>query len=415
MRTVKLIKRFEFTEDNRSLVVLGSNTRLNPQTNRIQLKADVLTGLYPTTAGLRVTTWIARPLAVKEWVSFQVVDTHVAVDGTVVTSLGYRLTDGVNEYMWNGSAWVISTTLWNTEAEVANNIGDFPATARALGVVINLATTNPNFTPEVEMVKVLYEGQVDFQLDLVARSLVPELRENIRPIAEFTIAQTTTGLTFLLPDPVASTPYNFVEIDAVYNHDDDLNHMADLFVSYNPGTREVTLASSVAAGKNLWVRFVYEPEVALTTSRFYTEIGKVPSIVISNIELVNSQESAGAYDDVINKSLGQGWRVPAPFMADIEFVLRCLTDKAVDQHRMADEVKRYFRNNQLIVSRGLDEPYRLWLLDEYQAEAGAMQEEVHAGVLRARITRALFFDRPAEVVYSVQRLNLVGPPDIIVS
>jgi hypothetical protein len=414
MRTTKLIKRFEFTEDARSKIILGADTRLNPQTNRIQLKAGA-TGLYPTTAGLRAETWVARPTCVKKWAGFQVVDRHVIVDGVQVTALRYRLKDGANEYWWDGAAWVISTTSWNTEAEVAANIDSFPATARALGVVINLATTNPSYTPEVEAIKVLYEGQIDFQLDLVARTLIPELREKIRPIAETTLDQTTTGPGFTLPDPVTKTPYNFVSIDAVYNHTDDPDHMEDLFLSYNTGTREVTLADSVASGKKLWIRFVYEPEVAMTTSRFYTEIGKVPSIVISDVSLVDSQEAGGAYDEVVNKALAQGWRVQAPSMADIEFVLRCLTDKSVDQHRLADELKRYFNNNQLIVSRGLDEPYRLWLLDEYQAEAGTAQEEVQAGTLRARIQRALFFDKPAEVVYSVQRLNLVGPPDIIVS
>lgn len=414
MRTTKLIKVFEFSEENHSKIVLGPDVRLDPTIGRVTLKADA-SGAYSTAANLYAESWVATPQAVRAWVGFQVVDYHAKVDGAIVTSLGYRLKDSANQYWWDGAAWVANDVNWNTEAEVATNIAAFPATARALGVVINLVTADAGYAPQVEAVKVLYEAQIDFQLDLLARSLMADLRENVRPIADLTLAQAADGATFVLPDPIAKTPYNFVGVDAVYDHTGDPDHLVDLYDSYDPGTRTVTLSAAVAAGRTLWVQFLYEPEVRMTSSRFYVEVDKVPALSLTGIKLVDSQESGAAFGEVINKSTGQGWRVLAPLMADIEFVLRCLTDKAGDQHRLADEVKRYFRNNQLILSRGLDEPYRLWLLDEYQAEAGSVQEEVHAGTLRARIARALFFDRPAEVVYAVQRLNLVGPPNIIVS
>jgi hypothetical protein len=412
-RLKKLIKTFEFTEDNRSRLVIGANTRLNPDTHRFQLLAGA-TGLYPTTADLAVRTWVATPRAVKAWAGFQVVATNVLVDGAPVTSLGYRLNDGTNQWHWNGAAWAISTTLWNTEAEVAANIGDFPATARALGVVINLRTTDPRFTPEVTAVKVLYEAQIEFQRDLVI-SLLQHLKENVRGISEATMAVPgavpLAAVTFAQP----STPYNIVGIDSVYNHTDDPDHMEDLFGAYDAGTRVITLLDAVDSGKTLWIRFLYQPEVAHTTGRVYTEVGKVPALTITDINLRDSQESGSGDDEVINNDTGAGWRVPAPFMADIEFVLRCLTDKAGDQMVLADECKRFFRNNPLIVSRGMDEPFRLWLLDEYQGEGVTTQEEVQAGRLRARIMRALFFDKPASEVFATRRLVITGTPDVIVS
>jgi hypothetical protein len=134
----------------------------------------------------------------------------------------------------------------------------------------------------------------------------------------------------------------------------------------------------------------------------YTELMKIPAIVIEGIGLINSAETAQE-DSVVNRSLGRGWKVPAPLMADIEFTLRCLTDKAQDQDRMVDEVKRWFANNQVITSRGLDEGYRLWLIGE-GADQERTQEAVHAGLLRARLVRALFFLKPAVEVFTVQRL-----------
>jgi hypothetical protein len=412
-RLKKLIKTFEFTEDNRSRLVIGANTRLNPATHRFQLLAAV-TGLYPTAADLAVQTWVATPRAVKAWAGFQVVATNVLVDGAPVTSLGYRLKTAANQFWWDGAAWVVNTSNWNTEAEVAANIGDFPATARALGVVVNLVTTDPRFTPEVESIRILYEAQIEFQRDLVV-SLLQHLKENIRAISEATMDVPAGGplatVTFAQP----STPYNITGIDSVYNHTDDPDHMEDLFGAYDTNTRVITLLDPVASGKTLWIRFLYQPEVAHTTGRVYTEVGKVPAIVITDINLRDSQESGAADDEVVNKATGAGWRVPAPFMADIEFVLRCLTDKAGDQMVLADECKRFFRNNPLIVSRGMDEPFRLWLLDEYQGEGVTTQEEVQAGRLRARIMRALFFDKPASEVFATRRLVITGTPDVIVS
>lgn len=99
--------------------------------------------------------------------------------------------------------------------------------------------------------------------------------------------------------------------------------------------------------------------------------------------------------------------MPAPLAVDIEFTLRCLTDKAQDQDRLVDEVKRWFRLNPLITSKGMDEAFRLWLLGEGQDQEGT-QDEVHTGLLRARLVRALFFDKPAVEVFATQRLVITG-------
>lgn len=414
MRTKKLIKCFEFKEDNRKRITLGTDVRLNPDIHRVQLKADVL-GNYPTDPDLYVKTWTTNPKSVKQWLLFEAVIAHwYDEDGNPITSDGFRLGDGTNEYWWDGGAWVVNTTSWNTEAEVAANISTFPVTTQTIQVIINLVTSDPAYTPLLESVKILYASDIEFQEDLV-RSLLVSLKDNIRPIIDYPIKLAAATDTIDIPnDYPLRTPYNLVDADSAYNEDVDSDHLVDILSSYDPGTQVVTLNAVLPADTVVWLRLVYQPEVANTTKRNYTEIGKVPVIVISDLNSVGKRQ--GQYDEsVIDKATGTGTKVLAPLMIDIELVLRCLTDKARDQHRLTDEVKRHFRQNPQLTSRGMDESYRLWLIDEFDQHDPLGAAETEVGVARARVANALFYNRGDETVYAVKRFVVSGPPNLIVS
>ncbi len=124
-RYKKLIKTWLFEERNRSGLTLDADIRLHRGESSLQLLPDSTTDKYPTDADIKAITWIANPLSAREWLGFQAEIIHVSVDGEVVTSAGYRLHDGTDQYWWNGAAWEVNTTDWNTEGEVATNIGSF--------------------------------------------------------------------------------------------------------------------------------------------------------------------------------------------------------------------------------------------------------------------------------------------------
>jgi len=414
MRVKRLIKRFQFEERNRSRITLGTDVRLNPETHRLQLK-ETSAGTYPTTADLYAKTWVTTPERVRQWLSFEAEIVHPKDDlGQPLTSAGYRLSDGTDEYWWDGGAWTVNTTDWNTEQEVAANISDFPATAKQLQVIINLVTTDETVTPELAAVKVLYSADIEHQEDYVYRSLVRLLRSEVRPISDYPIKLTAVTDVVDIDDYPLETPYNVVGVDSVFDHTADPNHFTDLLASYDAPTKVITLTSAVAAGNILWVKFIWEPEVAVTTAAEYTEVAKVPAIEISDINLVDSADT-GTDDWVIDKGAGTAVKVFAPLQADIEFTLRGLTDSARDQHRLADELKRFFRNNPIIRSVGMDEEFRLWLLTEYDMATVANRDEIQSGRLRARIVKALFYERDAVDVYAVQRFNLTGDMNAVIN
>ncbi len=279
--------------------------------------------------------------------------------------------------------------------------------------MVNLVTTNESYTPKLKSLKVLYHSNVEHGEDYVWRSFSQFLRNNVRPITD--IVFTADGSSsYDLDDYLPRTPYNIVDVDSVFDNTNDSDHLTDLLDTYVAGTKVLTLSSPVADGDVVWIRVLYEPEVAVTTSREYSELGTVPAITIENIKELASSES-GLDDSVINKSTGQGWKVPSPKQKDIELVLRLITDKAKDQTRLSDEVQRVLGSNQLLTSVALDEQFRLWLIDEYAQRGVTGGEETHSGTLRVRIVGALFYERPAQAVYSISRLVLGGDVDVTVT
>lgn len=403
MRTRKLIKAFNFTSDRRRLMTFHTKVRLSEESHCLELKKQ-LNGAYPTDNDLWAATWITYPKSLRRWNLFQVEAVHATVDGVVKTSLGFRLGDGTNQKWWNGTAWVTDTSHWNTEAEVSTRIASFPVTTQKLQVIVNLKTTDSRYTPKVYRVKVLWESIIEFQEDLVFRSLMPLFRNNLRPIADYPIVLQATGTTIDLGTTYKlETPYNVVGIDSVFNHTDDPNHWTDLYQSWNPTTKVITLNTSVAAGKSVWVRFTWEPEVAVTTSQSYTEIKKVPCIILQDFVLNGTER--GQQDEVIDPTTGVGTVLPPPVQGNFDFTAILVTDKATDQARLADEVKRFFLDNPLLNSTGLDEEFRLWMVGEYESSNVPNAADLNTGRIRFTISGAVFYLRTSKTGYAVKTLK----------
>lgn len=402
-RLKKLVKEFLFTEDERKRVTLGTNVRLNPPENRLELKA-LSNGSFPTTANLFAKTRLTAPTTAKRWISFQADVKNKKVNQTVVTSVGYRLSpDGIAELWWNGAAWVAAALgQWNTEAQVAANISAF--VGRRIQVIVNLVTSNAEHTPEVYGVKILWESDIEFQQEYIARSLIPAMREEIRPIGELALNLTASTTTVDLDQ--IETPYEIMGLDSAYNLTDDPDKLLDIGASYNTSTKVVTLTGALGAGKQLLIRFTYRPAIMIIQSQDYAELAKVPAICIESI-VQDKRQTVEPGPHVINKETGQGWQLKGGFQSDINFTVRFTADKARDLDALGDQVKQFFLDR-LLLARGQDEFVRLYTLEEYSHQPSALQSELHSARLRARISNAVFYVRDAVPIVSTQRLTVTG-------
>ena len=415
MRLKKLIKRFDFTNDMRDYIELGSGVRLDAKEQYIKLIDD--DGVYSLNLDMYAKTWVANPNSVKQWLGFEcVIENERDNDdySQIVTGANFRLHNGVNEYWYDGTEWTIDSVNWNTETEVSNNISSFPVDSKKIGIVINPYTIDETKTPTIRAIKILYSSDIENQDDYLYRTIVRQLKAQVNPIGDHPITLATSSNTIdIANDYALETPYDVIDIDSVFNDTDDPDHFVDILQSYDSVNKTITLSETVDANKVVWVKFIYVPLVAVSTGLEYYEVEKVPALLLGNINLINTTKLTIS-DSVINKETGEGTKVLPPDRSDIDITMKIITTSARDQARLADELKRFFANNELLTSWGLDEKFRLQLMEEYDGTISIDTYGVRNGRLRFQLLGTLYYVRDAVDVYAVRNLELTGDMDVTI-
>lgn len=411
MRVKSVIKYFDFVKKNYSSVTLGNNVRLNVDDNCLQLK-ETSANIYPTDSNLQASTWITNPNNVKQWQGFEcVIINTLDEDRNELTGVNFRLTDGTSEYYHNGTNWEINTSDWNTEEEIANNITDFTVSEKKIGIIVNPYTTDSRYTPIIKTIKILYYSDIDFQKDYIYRTLVRQLKAQVRPITDYAIKIPAQTSTIDLNDFPMKTPYNIIDIDSVYNETNDSEHFTDLLQSYNSTSKVITLNTTIDVDEWALIKIIYQPVVAVTTGLDYYEIAHLPVLTLTNINLVNTTELSHT-NWVLNKSTGIGIKIEPPKRSDMDVSLNIITNSAQDQVILADELKRFFANNPYLTSWGLDEKYDLRLIEEYDGQVGIQDDGIYAGKLRFLIIGTLYYLQDATDAYAVEKFSITGDVEV---
>lgn len=422
MRLRKFIKFLSFSETDRDDVTLGPHTRIDPALHCAKL-GSYDSEEYPTDSDLYVITKVVHPRAVKQWLGIEPVVEHPRVEGTIVTSLGFRLTDGTNQYRWNGSAWVVAVSGWNSEIEISNHIATFPVTSRRLGVVINLKTTDSSVTPMLRGVKVLFAAKLDSEIeDAIERSLVPMLR-GVRAVTRLALTKEGSDNEIDMSSYNVDADYRFVGVDSVFNHTDDPNHDTDLLegittrTTTDPWTNgtvdTITLSALVNDGKQIWLEMLYEPVVAVETSVDWYQTARVPALVIESVAF-SGGEGAGV-DYVGNKDLGTAICVPAPLQGRLDITIAGISDKLIDHERLSAEVSRVLESERLLVVTGLDESYTITVMADYDFRSSPNENDLHTWRKNIRVENFRVWNRPEFVEYLVQDFVLDGDVELEVT
>lgn len=412
-RLREILAAIDFPEHERPNVVLSDDTkvRLNPASQALMLKADA-DGAYPTDNDLWARSPLFYPTKGREWRGFYV----QAVEPTG-TSLGFKLYNGTDDYYWDGGAWVVAgASDWSTEAEIASNIATYPH--RKLAVVANLKTTDPTVTPVVAGYLVGYGARIVFLEQWIYRTLVPLLRNNVRPDAAWPIPIGTATTTIDLNNYELDTPFNIIDMVEVFNHTDDPDHETDLLSSYDPGTKIITLTTTIDAGKVAWIVFEYGPEVAALTSVDYTELQKLPALTIENLRVGKSIRH-GHDNPLLNKGdHAQARKYEPPWQCALLGDIKVHAPRSVDELALVEEVIAYISENQSVKIPATDE-YVDWIVtDYYTRDTLASEADLRTSSIAFEMRWLKAWLRPvrtaADGVYMVTGMKLTGSVDVVI-
>lgn len=403
-----IIHCFEFMETVREDLTFSDSdkVRLDPIDHNLKLKADD-DGKYPTDADLYIKTQEFWPKTNKIWRGF-----FASIVTPDDTSVQFKLNDGTDDYYWTGSAWAVAgASDWNTEAEITNNIDTF--SVGKLHIVINLVTTDSDVTPTVEHILVGYSAQIVFLEQWIYRTLVPLLREGCRPYAHWAVPIGSTTSTIDLNDYRLDTPFNLVDIDTVYNHTNDPDHIVDIFDSYNSGTKVITLTTSIAATEVAWINFVYEPEVAVNTSVDYHELQKVPALTIEDIRISKLQRS-GWTNGLVNKDTGEAIVYEPPWQCCLEGDIVVSAPRGLDEMALSQEVLSFLTANQAVTIQGTGEIADWTFREMYTRSSDAELNDLRTSTIGFKLWPLRMWLEPSRSGYAVANLKLTGDVNVVI-
>lgn len=401
--TNKFVKQIEFKEDNRAKFTFSDATkiRLNPDTNQIELKKDV-NGFFSTDADLFVKTQVMNPEALLQWLRFHFEPR--TGEQPALTTIQFKLNDGTTDRFFSGGSWVAAgASDWNSEAIVAANIATYPVTSKKLQVIVNLATTDKKVTPVVKLVAVLMDGDFDYLDSIVGDSLVPSLRETIRPVVDFALEAPHGGTRISLRD--VEFPYDIDTIERAYDHDGDAGHVTNILSSYDAANNMAILTASVAVGRTIWFRIRLKPRIYVNwASQDFVEVEKLPAVVLSRFVVTGNQVFGRAFVRDVN--VPDAVILENPYKVNIDVDILLLAEKNRPLIRLHDQGLKHTINNPMLRWRAVDEEITMYTTTEPDFRQRPDLRDQHGSTYSLRLQDVFMWLKAEQTLPLVQQVNL---------
>jgi len=384
----RLIKNFCFIEEERDNLSFSDSSliRLNTEdkTNqRVMLKGSKKS----LDADIYVETNYIEPNALNKWLSFEIIfkeGENTPLVLPVGASLGVKIKTTAGDYWWNGAAWsVAGASDWSTDAEIRANIETLPIITignKKIGFKINLKTVDEDVTPEIYELKLLGEFDIETLDDLLYDSLIRLLNTQFRSTSVVIFNSGSSSISSIDLDSVLENKgYNIFDVTKVFNLSDDslkLNNLHDSYAqgetrqdghTFEPGIE--AFSSAIPAGKWVAVHFTYVPEISVKVGQDYFESPTYPHITFTRITEVSRRgfilpatNSAGK-DYVRDKENGVAVEQSSPSQTSYRFDFMLHTTPN-DQFKLAKDFERFFSNNQILSTYGLDNKHSMEMVDK---------------------------------------------------
>lgn len=387
----------------------AAKVRVDPRRFRAELKLDAAFR-YSTDADLWVRPPIARPNAVRRLLMAQ-----LDADLPEGTSVLVRLFDGLFERFWDGAAWVVAGAGdWNTIPELNDHLPAYDVkTRREFAPVLSLRTTDDRVTPSVACLSVLWEGDVEWYEDVLIDSLTATFQESLDFRVELALPPLPSDAAVLdLDDYRDDAQLAVVDAEAIFDNDADPEHLEDLLAGYDPVSREATLSSAIPAGGVPYLCLRVRPNVAWDTSEDFSEVGRLPQVVLRDAEAVrSSQYPPSSARATVREDTGEAVEIPPPQRTTFRVEMEVRTNRSREQARLLEAASRLLQagpegeSGPFVRSRATDRRFRLVPVEQFSA----VPVEGDVGDVRAFTSRFDLIDvaaqlRPARDARAVQKL-----------
>ncbi len=426
MAVNRLIRNFVFDEKVRQDLVFSDITKIRLNTEdqsltKIQLKKDSA-GDFSLDPNIFIETALITPQALQKWLKFELIVTEEIGTFSLPagTSVGLKVKTTAGNRYWNGSSWAVAgLSNWNTESEINANIDSFPIASignKGIGFVVNLVTTDPKVSPEVQELKLAGQFDIEFLDDLVYDSLIRKLNTTFRSSSVLRFPSTGSISSIDLNTVLENKGYNITGIRSVYNLTDDPLKLANLFDSYTPGALKrdgftnkpgtVNFTGAIADSKLIDIQFEYVPEIYIRAGQDFFEVPAFPSIIFENILDIEDQFTARDTNDIGEDFVRDKANLTAivqraPRQQTMRFEYAIFTDRQLDQMRLINDINKFWSNNKSVSSFGLDIEYKVKVVQQTATarnEKTVDDTDTNVATGSFDILGVLFYDKPSEDV-----------------
>lgn len=370
----------------------------------VKLKYDDIDG-YPEGGVHTVTMKRITVTRAKSIVGVMPVVKNASIEGTVVTSVTYRVLNDGSEYYWDGASWVVAADSeedWCTLTELQSNISSFQLAAKEIGFVARLHTSDRRVTPSITSLTVALDVDVrSWVEEYIVNGLIPVLREKIRPVHDWSLVWpggSSVDLSSYKPEN-GMVISEFVE---AYDHSVDPDHENDLLDSYENGV--LTLTSSVSEGTRLWVGIIPEILYAISTQHDFSDTARIPSVTVRSYEQTATHEMPKR-EVVVDYDNGTAVVVPSPRAVTYYLPLDVKETSLTAIARIGEAIKAFVIRNRVIRIDGLGVDVNLELgTADVKYYPRGREDGIQRGVIEIHLRNCLEWNYPKTTGHVIERL-----------
>jgi hypothetical protein len=391
IRTLEDARAYQYT--------LSDTAKITVKANGAVLKATTIPGYgigYPQDLDISVK-WPLTPGAATRLIMLD-----YSADIPEDCSLAFAIGDGTDRYYWNGAAWVVAAAgQWNTIADFNANLATWTAT-RDFELWVNLVTTDYGYTPTLYEIKLLWEGTFDYNDDLVYRTLKPYLAA-VTAEERLAYTMTATTTTVDLSTFAFEAGYTISDVVEAYNHTDDPTHLTNILSSYNTGTGIATFTGAQATGKRIMFVFQFSPWVMISLSEDYTELEKVPAIIVSSFAGQNKRTRKQLW--TVDRGTSVAWLSPDEVQTDFVAALELYSPTGAGIERLKTALQARAEDQPYLESAATGERWDL-MLGEPMRTPSPRTDNLKAITVACTILRVGMLQGTWQQTTGVDTLNL---------